>query len=119
MIPPEMKVMLAADRFYGTSSLISLCQQLGWQYRIRLKGNLILHHQSGEIKTGELVSLALNSIEDAELNNSGVRTCVGALMEAGYDEPWIVSPQWGEYWIMEYVGELKLCFRILKQEASG
>ncbi|MDB2613795.1 transposase [Chlamydiales bacterium] len=91
MIPEGMKVMLTADRFYGTSSLISLCQSFGWQYRIRLKGNLILHHQGGQMQTGELASLGFNSIEGAELNKSGVKTCIGVLMEEGHNEPWIIA----------------------------
>jgi len=91
MIPSEMKVLLTADRFYGTSALISLCQSLGWQYRIRLKGNLILHHQGGEMQTGELASLGINCVEDAELNESGVRTCIGVLMEEGHNDPWIIA----------------------------
>ena len=91
MIPSRMKVLLAADRFYGTSSLISLCQSFGWQYRIRLKGNLILYHQGGEMQTGELASLGLKGVEEAELNESGVKTCIGVLMEEGHDEPWIIA----------------------------
>jgi len=91
MIPFGMKVMLIADRFYGTSSLISLCQDFKWQYRIRLKGNLILHHQGGELQTGELASLYVDGIEDAELNESGVKTCVGVLQEPGHKEPWIIA----------------------------
>lgn len=47
LIPKDIKIMLAADRFYGTAALISLCQDFGWQYRIRLKGNLNLFHQGG------------------------------------------------------------------------
>lgn len=42
MVPEKVKVMLAADRFYGTAGLISLCQELNWEYRIRLNGNLNL-----------------------------------------------------------------------------
>lgn len=91
MIPSGMQVMLAADRFYGTSSLISLCQSFGWQYRIRLKGNLILRHEGGEMQTSELLSLGLNDVEDAELNESGVKTCIGVLQEEGHPEPWIIA----------------------------
>lgn len=47
IITKGIKVLLAADRFYGTAALVSLCQQLEWQYRIRLKGNLNLFHQEG------------------------------------------------------------------------
>lgn len=50
MVPQGMKVLLAADRFYGTANLIRYCQNLGWGYRIRLKGNLILREKGGEIR---------------------------------------------------------------------
>lgn len=91
MIPEGIEVMLAADRFYGTSSLISLCQELEWKYRIRLKGNMILSHQGGELKTGELLKLGLRSLEEAELNKTGVVTNIGVLQEEGHPEPWIVA----------------------------
>lgn len=91
MIPTGMKVMLTADRFYGTSPLISLCKGFEWQYRVRLKGNLILRHEGGEMQTGELASLGISCVEDAELNKSGVKTCIGVLMEEGHNEPWIIA----------------------------
>ena len=34
-------VILLADRFYGTPEMIRWCQDRGWDYRLRLKGNLI------------------------------------------------------------------------------
>ena len=37
MIPKGTKILLSADRFYGTASLIKWCQKNKWQYRIRLK----------------------------------------------------------------------------------
>ena len=36
MIPDGLTIMLAADRLYGTSTLIKWCKKQGWQYRIRL-----------------------------------------------------------------------------------
>ncbi len=91
MIPKGVNVMLAADRFYGTHSLISLCQEFGWKYRIRLKGNMILSHQGGEIKTGELLKFNLRFIKGAELNKTGVVTNIGVLQEKGHPEPWIIA----------------------------
>ena len=91
MLPEGAKIMLAADRFYGTAALIGLCQKLKWQYRIRLKGNLILQHQGGEIKTGETLSLGLDGLEDAQLNGSKVKTSIGILQEDGHPEPWIIA----------------------------
>jgi Transposase DDE domain len=91
MVPENVKILLAADRFYGTAKLIGFCNQQGWQYRIRLKGNLILKHEGGEIRTGELLQFKLEGIEKAELNESGVVTNIGLLQEEGHAEPWIIA----------------------------
>ena len=91
MMPAKAKVLLTADRFYGTAALIALCQSFNWQYRIRLKGNLILNHQGGEIKTGELARNKLDSVEGAEFNKTGIKSCIGVLHEEGHEEPWIIA----------------------------
>ncbi len=33
------------DRFYGTSDLIFYFQELKWDYRLRLKGNLLVENE--------------------------------------------------------------------------
>jgi len=67
MIPAGMQIMLSADRFYGTANLIEWCQKQGWHYRIRLKNNLILIHQGGEITTGEAAAAGLTSLCEVRL----------------------------------------------------
>jgi len=103
-IPQGVKVMLAADRFYGTEKLIKWCQQAGWGYRIRLKGNLTLQHQGGELTTGEAVGLMGEGLENAELYGSGVITNIGILHEKGHPEPWIVAmdAKPGKYKVLDY-----------------
>jgi hypothetical protein len=91
LIPAGVKILLAADRFYGTARLIEWCQKAGWSYRIRLKGNLTLCHEGGEITTGEVVTALPNGVENAELYGSGVRTGIGTLHEKGHKEPWIIA----------------------------
>lgn len=90
-LPEDANVMLAADRFYGTMALVSWCQEAGWSYRIRLKNNLTLQHEGGEISTGEAVKLCPEGIVDAQLYGSGVRTNIGFLHEKGHKEPWIIA----------------------------
>lgn len=90
-LPPDATVMLAADRFYGTAMLIGWCQEAGWGYRIRLKGNLSLKHEGGELCTGEAVQLVPGGLEGAELYGSGVVTNIGLLHEKGHPEPWIIA----------------------------
>jgi len=90
-LPEGATVMLAADRFYGTAALTGWCQEAGWGYRIRLKGNLTLQHEGGEIGTGEAVKLCPEGLCAAELYGSGVRTNIGVLHEKGHKEPWIIA----------------------------
>ena len=39
-LPKDRKVVLHADRFYGTAEMIGWRQRHGWDYRVRFKGNL-------------------------------------------------------------------------------
>jgi hypothetical protein len=89
MIPEGISMLLSADRFYGTASLIEWCQQHNWQYRIRLKGNLTLQHEGGELTTGEAATLGMNALKNARLGR--VTTNIGIIHEAGHPEPWIIA----------------------------
>ena len=91
MVPDGITILLAADRFYGTSSLINWCKEQGWQYRIRMKGNLILQHDGVEITTGKAAQMRLSSVENAMLNETGISTNIGILHEPGHKEPWIIA----------------------------
>lgn len=91
VIPQGSHVLFLGDRFFGTAALIKACQDRGWSYRIRLKGNLTCQHEGGEITTGEIVSLPGYGVENAGLYNTGVVTNIGVLHEKGHDEPWIIA----------------------------
>lgn len=92
MIPKGVKILLAADRFCGTAALISLCQKLGWSYRIRLKGNLMLTHQDGwEINANEAKNMGLRELENIRLGEKGPILNVGILHEAGHPEAWFIA----------------------------
>ena len=53
-LPEGVPVCLMADRFYGTADLISPCQGLGWDYRLRFKGSLVVGNRGKKTKTGAL-----------------------------------------------------------------
>ena len=92
LIPKGIKVLLAADRFYGTAALISLCQRFGWQYRIRLKGNLNLFHEEGWIINPlEAQKLGLEGLESVHLGEKGPAINVGILQEVDHPEPWFIA----------------------------
>ena len=90
-LPEDVSVMLAADRFYGTAQLIGWCQKARWSYRIRLKGNLTLAHEGGELTAGDVASRLPKGVTGAELCGSGVATNIGVLHEKGHKEAWIIA----------------------------
>lgn len=92
LIPEGINIMLAADRFYGTAALISLCQNFGWQYRIRLKGNLNLFHKEGWIMNAhEAKKMKLNGLQAVHLGEKGPLINVGILHEEGHPEAWYIA----------------------------
>jgi hypothetical protein len=90
-MPEGASILLAADRFYGTAALIDWCQKARWSYRIRMKGNLTLSHEGGELTTGDVVARIPHGVVGAELYGSGVTTNIGVLHEKGHKEPWIIA----------------------------
>lgn len=91
MLPENVSILLTGDRFYGTSALIEWCKDHKWQYRIRLKSNLILEHDGGELVTGELARNKINSLENAKLHKTNIATNIGVLQEKGFNEAWIIA----------------------------
>jgi hypothetical protein len=63
--------------------LIGWCQTQGWQYRIRLRGDLILQHEGGEITTGDAARAGLTALHDARLGAHDTTTPIGILREKG------------------------------------
>ncbi len=91
MLSEDFSILLMADRFYGTPSMVEWCQNHQWSYRIRLKGNLIFQHQGGEITGRDAAALGVKISNGACFNEKEVKTNIGILQDPGYDEPWIVA----------------------------
>jgi hypothetical protein len=91
MLPEGVAIMLCADRLYGAPALIDWCEAAGWDYRIRLKSNLIVNHEGGEMTTGEVLGLAPEGLVAAKLNGASSATNIFALHEPGHPEPWIIA----------------------------
>lgn len=90
MLPPGLYTLMG-DRFYGTSSLITLCQKLGWRYRIRLKGNLRLAKNKDTTSPKEAYDQGFSALEDIAFDKTNVYTNVGILHEDGHPEPWYIA----------------------------
>jgi len=104
MIPEGLSILLSADRFYGTSALIGWCQKQDWQYRIRLKGNLIFQHEGAEITASQATQMQMTALENATFNNTTLKTNIGILHESGHKEPWFIAMDCkpSKYKILDY-----------------
>ena len=98
-LPGLTCVRLLGDRFHGTPALITHCQMLGWDYRLRLKGNLRVWIDGADAgveprgSPGSVGHLARRTpiLTGVELTARRVRTNVGFIEAPGHEEPWIVA----------------------------
>ncbi len=92
-LPAGAEVRVLADRFYPSVELFEWLHARGWQYRLRLKGNLNVDPGFGAIvTTGALAAgQTERSLPNVRLFNHGVPTNLGILHEAGHPEPWIIA----------------------------
>jgi len=92
-IPEGAKVLLLADRFYPSCDLFEWLHTHNWQYRLRLKGNVLADPGYGdEATTGELAQGMMERyLPKVPLFARGVMTNLGVLHEPGHPEPWIIA----------------------------
>ena len=90
-VPAGTRVTLHGDRFYGTPDLIRWCQEHGWDYRLRLKGNLQTWIGSRKATTGDLALSGAHYFRDVALTGKRVSTNIGIIHDPGHAEPWIVA----------------------------
>jgi len=89
LIPSDTKVILAADRFFDASMLITKCREYGWGWRIRLRSDRVAGHEDSELKLSEMPGLALKALVKARLGKA--ETNIGYLHEKGHDEAWYIA----------------------------
>lgn len=90
-LPEGVQACLMADRFYGTADLISLCQGLGWDDRLRLKGNLVVSDGGRRTKTGALADGGVCALENVQLTARKATTSIGVMRDPGHEEAWIIA----------------------------
>jgi len=90
-LPDDQAVILLADRFYGTPEMIGWCRNRGWDYRLRLKGNLIARHAGRKTTTGDLATGNDHYFENVALTGKRVKTNIGVIRDPGHAEPWIIA----------------------------
>src|SRR4051794_25972709 len=90
-LPERTTVRLMGDRFYGTADLIGWCQKRTWDYRLRLKGNLVVFDGPGKTTTGQCAKDRVYYLENVELTGRRARTHIGIIHDPGHAEPWIIA----------------------------
>jgi len=90
-LPAGAKVRLMGDRFYGTADLIGWCQERTWDYRLRLKGNLVVFAGTGKTTTGKCAKDRVYYLENVELTGRRTPTHIGIIHDPGHTEPWIIA----------------------------
>jgi len=90
-LPAGAGAVLMGDRFYGSPDLILLCRSLGWDYRLRLKGDLLVTVEGGETTTGECAARGEHLLPDVGLTARGVPTDIAIVHEPDHPEPWIIA----------------------------
>jgi len=91
LLPDGVEICLMADRFYGTADLISWCQDRKWDYRLRLKGNLVAHDAEDRITTGQLSKDRIFALENVQLTARKATTNIGIIHDPDHAEPWIIA----------------------------
>src|SRR3954469_7718511 len=90
-LPGQATVRLMGDRFYGTADLIGWCQECDWEYRLRLKGNLVVFDGPDKTTTGKCARDRVYYLENVELTGRRARTHIGIIHDPGHAEPWIIA----------------------------
>ncbi len=91
MLPNDITVMLLGDRFYGTSALVLWCQMHSWQYRLRLKGNMVFNKDGWIISVGKMAETGTRALKDFCFNKTDVKTNIGIVHDEGHREPWLIA----------------------------
>ena len=91
LLPEAVRPVLMGDRFYGSPALIAWCREQGWDWRLRLKQDLLVFEDGGETTLGECFRRGEHLLRDIELTEQRVCTNVAMVHEAGHPEPWIIA----------------------------
>ena len=91
LLPAGAQVVLMGDRFYGSPDLIQWCRTQRWDWRLRLKADLLVFEDGGESTLSECFARGERMLVGIELTGKRVLTNVGMVHEAGHPEPWFIA----------------------------
>ena len=91
LLPDGANVVLMGDRFYGSPDLIAWCRAAGWDWRLRLKADLLVFEDGGESTVAECFARGERMLTGVELTAKRVPTNIGMVHEDGHPEPWFIA----------------------------
>jgi len=91
LLPEGTKPVLMGDRFYGSPDLIAWCRRQDWNWRLRLKQDLLVFENGGESTLAECFARGEHMLTGIELTGKRVVTNVAMVHEPGHPEPWIIA----------------------------
>ena len=91
LLPDDAKVVLMSDRFYGSPDLIAWCRSKGWDWRLRLKADLLVFEDGGESTVAQCFARGERMLTDVEMTAKRARTNIGMVHEEGHPEPWFIA----------------------------
>ena len=91
LLPEGAKIVLMGDRFYGSPDLIAWCRSKGWDWRLRLKADLLVFEDGGESTVAQCFARGECMLVDVGLTAKRVRTNIGMVHEDGHPEPWFIA----------------------------
>jgi len=90
-LPKNAEVVLLGDRFFATANLIAYLKQKGWDYRLRVKKNILIGYRTIETRAENLEKMGLTFLEDAVLTGVHEQTNIAVVREEGYENAWIIA----------------------------
>src|SRR3954469_14849677 len=87
LLPAGTKPVLMGDRFYGSPDLIAWCRGQGWDWRLRLKQDLLVFEDGGETTLAACFRRGEHRLRDIELTGKRVRTNVAMVHEPAIPNP--------------------------------
>ena len=91
LLPLNAKIVLMGDRFYGSPDLIAWSRAHGWDWRLRLKADLLVFEDGGESTVAECFARGERMLTGVELTGKRVTTNIGMVHEEGHPEPWFIA----------------------------
>lgn len=97
-IPAEVGITLLADRGFGDQELYQTLEQLGWDYAIRFRGNIVVEHDGQKQPASQWVAANGRATKLAGALVTGKKIPVGAVVVAHQKrmkEPWCIATSRG------------------------